>query len=57
MLNDLMTALYLRFQSRTEEGATATEYALLISGIALVMLVGAKLLGTEISNFFDGIDL
>ena len=55
MLNEFIAKLYSRFSS--EEGATATEYALLIAGIALIMVVGARLLGAEISGFFDGIDL
>ena len=35
---------------RDEEGATMAEYALLVAVIALVALVGAKTLGSNISS-------
>lgn len=38
-----------------EDGATAIEYGLLASLIALVMAVGAGALGTQLSTLFDGI--
>ena len=38
-----------------EGGATAIEYGLLASLIALVMAVGAGALGTQLSTLFDGI--
>jgi len=37
-----------------EEGATMVEYALIVAVIALVALVGAKLLGNAVNNKFDG---
>ena len=37
---------------RQEEGATALEYALLVVLIAIVMSVGAAVLGTGIGNLF-----
>ncbi len=40
---------------RREEGVTATEYALIIAVVALVMLVGAKLLGTSLSSVFSSV--
>ncbi len=41
--------------ARREEGVTATEYALIIAVIALVMVVGAKILGTDLSAVFSSI--
>ena len=38
---------------RDEEGATAIEYALIVAVIALVMYVGAAVLGTTLSKFFS----
>ena len=40
-----------------EEGAVAVEYALLVVLIALVMAVGAAVLGGKISDKFSGISL
>jgi pilus assembly protein Flp/PilA len=40
---------------RKEEGVTATEYALIITFIALVMLIGAKVLGTDLSTLFSNV--
>ncbi len=40
---------------RREEGVTATEYALIIAAIALLMFVGAKLLGSGLSSAFTSI--
>ena len=40
-----------------EDGAIAVEYALLVVLIAIAMGVGAKVLGTAISDKFSGISL
>ena len=40
---------------RREEGVTATEYALIIAFVALIMLVGAKALGTGLSSVFTSL--
>ncbi len=40
---------------RNERGATATEYALLVTGIALVLLVGVKVFGDALSAFFTAL--
>ena len=40
---------------RDEQGATATEYALLIVFVALAVVVGANTLGTGISSLFSKI--
>lgn len=49
-----MRRLIDRFH-RDEQGATATEYALLIVFIALAVAVGANTLGTGLSNLFSNI--
>jgi Flp pilus assembly pilin Flp len=41
-----------RFLSRNEEGATFTEYGLLILGVALVAFIGAQLLGSALSTMY-----
>jgi pilus assembly protein Flp/PilA len=40
---------------KDEDGVTAIEYALLAAVIAVVMLVGAKLLGTGLSTSFTNL--
>ena len=40
---------------RDEQGATATEYALLIVFVALAIAVGAQVLGSNISTLFSKI--
>ncbi|MDQ0824925.1 pilus assembly protein Flp/PilA [Arthrobacter sp. B2I5] len=42
-----------RFSS--EKGATATEYSLLVGLIALVIVVGVGLFGTNLNAFFNGL--
>ncbi len=39
----------------SQRGVTATEYALIIAFVALVMLIGASLLGTDISSLFSSV--
>jgi pilus assembly protein Flp/PilA len=38
-----------------ERGVTATEYALIIAVVALIMLLGAQALGTGLSSVFSSI--
>jgi pilus assembly protein Flp/PilA len=38
---------------RDEEGATMVEYGLLVAFIALVAVVGVKVLGSSLSNMFS----
>jgi pilus assembly protein Flp/PilA len=40
---------------RDEEGATMVEYGLLVAFIAVVALVGVKLLGTNLSTMFTAV--
>lgn len=46
-------AAYLRARFSRDEGATAVEYGLLVAMIALIMMVGAKLFGQRLDDFFD----
>ena len=47
----------LRSKLRREDGAVATEYALLLVLIALAIILAAVALGTAIKNvFFEGAD-
>ena len=41
--------------ARREEGVTATEYALIIAVVAIIMLVGAKVLGLGLSSVFTSV--
>ena len=41
--------------NRAEEGATAVEYALLVGLIAVVLIVGVGLFGTNLNTFFNSI--
>lgn len=45
-------SLAMKFR-KDEEGATATEYALLVVAIALIMVVGALVLGNALSDKFS----
>lgn len=39
---------------RTERGATATEYGLMVGFIAMVIVVGVALFGTALNALYDG---
>ncbi|WP_024367147.1 Flp family type IVb pilin [Arthrobacter sp. TB 26] len=39
----------------SEKGATATEYSLLVGLIALVIVAGVTLFGTNLNTFFSGL--
>lgn len=51
-IGDLRSRMHDRLVdlTRSETGATAAEYALLVSLIAVVLVVGAFFLGTQINN-------
>ncbi|NHT74820.1 Flp family type IVb pilin [Rhizobiaceae bacterium CRRU44] len=49
-----MTAVFARFL-KDESGATAIEYGLIASLIALAIVAGATTLGTQIGNTFTNI--
>ena len=52
---ELRSKMHERFRELTgsELGATAAEYALLVSLIAIVLVVGAFALGTAVNNRLD----
>ncbi len=41
--------------SVNQRGVTATEYALIIAVVALIMLIGAQLLGTNLNLVFNSV--
>ena len=45
--------LFSRAVTRTERGASAVEYGLLVSLIAIVIIVAVTLLGTKLSGVFN----
>jgi len=49
-----MSKLFARF-AKDESGATAIEYGLIAALIALAVIGGARLLGTEVGNTFNEI--
>lgn len=57
MLNNLMAYLTVVFTDlkEREEGQTMVEYGLLLVFIALVAVVGATLVGTNLSTMFTDI--
>lgn len=52
----LIVAVHTRLtESKDERGATATEYALLVGLIAIVIAVGVGLFGTALNSFFGSL--
>ena len=52
------TAFYAYLQARltrSDEGATAVEYGLLVSLIALAMIAGVTAFGSHLKDFFQGL--
>ena len=45
----------LKSMIRDEEGATMVEYGLLVSLIALVAIVGVRLVGTNLNSLFTSV--
>ena len=57
-LTQLVVAVQLRLMGigeKKDEGATATEYALLVALIALVIFVAVQFFGNQLSTFFHNI--
>lgn len=51
----LQLRIALRALLSQEKGATATEYSLLVGLIALVIVAGVTLFGTNLQAFFSGL--
>lgn len=47
--------LHLTKDTDSDRGATATEYALLVALIALVIVGGVTVFGNQLDSFFSGI--
>ena len=59
-MNDLLTKIIVAIHCRVadfreDRGATATEYALLVSFIAIAILVGVTAFGTSLNTFFNNL--
>jgi Flp pilus assembly pilin Flp len=51
-----MLQLFTRFKVwHDDEGVTALEYGVLVSGIIVALLVGVGLFGTAVSDWFKGL--
>ena len=56
-----MTKLFTKVQNAVdarlndEEGAGMVEYGLLVTGIAIIAMVGIKAFGGELNSFFSGL--
>ncbi|GIE98424.1 Flp family type IVb pilin [Paractinoplanes rishiriensis] len=50
-----MIAAYLRSRPKNDEGATAVEYSLLVSLIAVVIIAGVTLFGGHINDVFTNL--
>ena len=57
MILKLIFAIHTRVADFRDEdrGATATEYALLVSFIAIAIIAGVTVFGNNLSNFFTGL--
>ena len=53
----LIVAMHIRVMDvhDSERGATATEYALLVAFIALVIVVGVTAFGNQLNDFFNSL--
>ena len=51
----MIVAMQNRVAESRDRGATATEYALLVSLIALVIVVGVGVFGGQLNSFFNTI--
>ncbi len=54
MVQYLQILLNARFAKMEERGATAVEYGLLVALIAVVIIVGVRLLGDNLQAMFNG---
>jgi pilus assembly protein Flp/PilA len=51
-MNHLMAKMYTAWQLKKDEGATAVEYGLMVSLIAVAIIVTVGLLGTSLNDMF-----
>lgn len=53
----MLKSLYVRVSnwSASDEGATALEYGILVALIALIIVAGVGLFGTNLNTFFNNI--
>jgi pilus assembly protein Flp/PilA len=54
-MNQLMAKMYTALQLKKDEGATAVEYGLMVSLIAVAIIVTVGLLGTELNTLFAAV--
>jgi len=52
---DFLTRLYVKVRE-AEKGQTMTEYALILSAVAVVVFVGYKVMGTTIQTLLNTVD-
>jgi pilus assembly protein Flp/PilA len=54
-MNDLVTYVRIRLAAhpRTDRGASAVEYGLLVALIAIAIIVAVSALGSNLSSIFD----
>ncbi len=55
MFEKLQTAALMLVAKKDEKGATATEYALLVALIAIVIVVAVTAFGSNLNTFFQSI--
>ncbi len=52
---DFITRLYVRGREWSK-GQTMTEYALILSAVAVVVFIGYQAMGTKIQNLLNSVD-
>jgi pilus assembly protein Flp/PilA len=55
MTKALVKLQHVRLQARSEEGATAVEYGLMVALIAVVIIIAVTALGTNLSTIFSDV--
>jgi pilus assembly protein Flp/PilA len=52
---NLIAALHARVEDAKDRGATATEYAMLVAFIAIVITAGVTIFGNQLSTWFSNL--
>jgi pilus assembly protein Flp/PilA len=52
---NLIAALHARVEDAKDRGATATEYAMLVAFIAIVITAGVTIFGSQLSTWFSNL--